>query len=61
MRLSLQEIIDDLYPQVLADYSRRVAELGPPPPGFRFVLGEPRIEDKGDEFEIFFPIELQAK
>lgn len=58
MRLTVLEY-DEMIKGLLDDFHRRVAEMGPPPVGFRYVLGEPQFWSKDDEIEVTIPIELE--
>lgn len=58
MRLSLipySTMIEDL----VRDWVRKIDEMGPPPPGFRYVLGEPQFTFSEDKYEVTIPIKLE--
>ena len=57
MRLNL-EPYEELVKNILDEYHQRVEEMGPPPVGFCYVMGEPIIWKKGDKYEVTITIEL---
>ena len=54
MRLTLF----DIFPQLIEDYKAKLEQLGPPPKGYRYTLGEPQIKEVDGKHEIGFQIKL---